>query len=269
MEALKEGEASLVVYLHPSKVKYASDALLSELSSLLYTYSEPFEGVVLAYDLNIVNKLAKVLPGIHPYVGVKLRAKLLLFNPKPGMFVEGVVVKITPHSVHAVVLGFSSACIAGEDIRDDFKHKVKHGKEVYVSRSNKKHKIKIGATLRFVVKNLGESLVVTEFRLRQDCGVLILISHYMKSGNKALKLFSFDEEILHISGSLVADHTGCAQWLDKNVDKWSQADSTQKRKIGKEEDEKPENERLMKEETSSLKNDEHVKKAKKRRKDHS
>ncbi|KAL6506758.1 hypothetical protein OROHE_022590 [Orobanche hederae] len=232
MEALKEGEASLVVYLHPSKVKYASDALLSELSSLLYTYSEPFEGVVLAYDLNIVNKLAKVLPGIQPYVGVKLRAKLLLFNPKPGMFVEGVVVKITPHSIHAVVLGFSSACIAGEDIRDDFKHKVKHGKEVYVGRANKKHKIKIGAILGFVVKR-------------------------------------FDEEILHISGSLIADHTGCAQWLDKNVDKWSQADSTQKRKIGKQEDEKPENERLMKEETSSLKNDEHVKKAKKRRKDHS
>ncbi|KAL6493047.1 hypothetical protein OROGR_032806 [Orobanche gracilis] len=232
MEALKEGEASLVVYLHPSKVKCASDALLNELSSLLYTYSETFEGVVLAYDLNIVDKLAKVLPGVQPYVGVKLKAKLLLFDPKPGMFVEGVVVKITPHSIHAVVLGFSSACIAGEDIRDDFKHKFKHGEEVYVSRSNKKHKIKIGAILRFVVKR-------------------------------------FDEEILHISGSLVADHTGCAQWLDKNVDKWSQADSTRKRKSGKQEDEKPENERLMEEETSSLKNEEHVKKAKKRRKDHS
>ncbi|KAL6511842.1 hypothetical protein OROGR_021439 [Orobanche gracilis] len=174
----------------------------------------------------------KVLPEVQPYVGVKLKAKMLLFNPNPGMFVgRGVVVKITPHSIHAVVLGFSSACIAGEDIRDDFKHKVKHGNEVYVNRSYKKHKIKIGATLRFVVKR-------------------------------------FDEETLHISGSLVADHTGCAQWLDKNLDEWSQADSTKRRKIGNHEDKKPANERLM-EETSSLKNDKHVKKAKKRRKDHS
>lgn len=36
---------------------------------------------------------------------------------------EGEVVKITPQSIHAVVLGFSSAFIADEDIRDDFKHK--------------------------------------------------------------------------------------------------------------------------------------------------
>lgn len=33
------------------------------------------------------------------------------------------MVKITPQSIHAVVLGFSSAFIADEDIRDDFKYK--------------------------------------------------------------------------------------------------------------------------------------------------
>ncbi|KAL0325845.1 UNVERIFIED_CONTAM: hypothetical protein Sradi_5153800 [Sesamum radiatum] len=187
MEGLKECEANLVVYLHPSKAKCADDAILSELSSLLFSYSETFEGVVLAYDPNICSNLAKILPGIHPYFGVKLKARLLLFNPKPDMVVEGEVVKITPQSIHAVVLGFSSAFIADEDIRDDFKHKIKRGKEVYVSRTHKKHKIKVGTILRFIVK-------------------------------------SFDEEILHISGSLVADHTGCARWLDKNLDEWSQAD---------------------------------------------
>ncbi|GER26591.1 DNA-directed RNA polymerase [Striga asiatica] len=234
MEGLREAQANLVVYLHPSKANCVKEAILRELSSLLFAYNETFEGVVLAYDPRTSSTLAKILPGIQPYFGVRLKTRLLLFNPKPEMILEGEVVKITPQSVHAVVLGFSSACIAYEDIRDDLKHKVRGGEEVYVSRSSKKHKIKVGTTLRFAVK-------------------------------------SFDEEILHISGSLAADNTGCARWLDKNVDKWSQADSTaKKRKSGEQEDEKPENERFtVKEKTSSIKNDEQNKKTKKRREERS
>ncbi|GJX03487.1 hypothetical protein Tco_0189403 [Tanacetum coccineum] len=32
-----------------------------------------------------------------------------------------------------------------------------------------------------------------------------------------LKLFIFDEEILHISGSLLQPHTGSVSWLDKHA----------------------------------------------------
>ncbi|GFP95288.1 probable DNA-directed RNA polymerase i subunit rpa43 [Phtheirospermum japonicum] len=187
MEGLKAAEANMVVYLHPSKAICVKDAILSHLSSLLFTYSEAFEGVVLAYNPIISSESAKILPGIHPYFGVKLKAQLLLFDPKPDMILEGEVVKITPQSIHAVVLGFSSVSIADVDIRNDFKHKAKGGHESYISRSNIKHTIKVGTILRFVVK-------------------------------------SFDEEILHISGSLVDNRTGCARWLDKNVDEWSQVD---------------------------------------------
>ncbi|KAK6115760.1 hypothetical protein DH2020_008029 [Rehmannia glutinosa] len=179
MEGLKECEANMVVYLHPSKAKSANDAILGELSSLLFTYSDTFE-VVLGYDPNIQCNFAKI-PGICPYFGVKLKAKLLIFSPKPEMLLEGEVVELTPISIHVVVLGFASAVIADDDIRDEFKHKCKRGKEVYFSQSHKKHKIKVGTVLRFTVK-------------------------------------SFDEEVLHISGSLLADHTGCVRWLDKNMD---------------------------------------------------
>ncbi|KAL3845305.1 hypothetical protein ACJIZ3_002708 [Penstemon smallii] len=232
MEGLKECEANLVVYLHPSKANCANDAILRELSSLLFTYNETFEGVVLAYDPNIRSNLAKILPGISPYFGVKLRARLLLFDPKPDMLLEGEIVKITLHSIHAVVLGFSSVTIADQDIREEFKHKYKDGKDLYVSRSDKKHKIKVGTILRFLVK-------------------------------------SFDEDILHISGSLVADHTGSAHWLEKNLDKWSQADSTTtKRKYGEGKETEPEGE-MIGEETPLVKSDEQIKKSKKRKKEHS
>lgn len=48
-------------------------------------FSEIFDGVVLGYDFNILDKCAKILPGLHPYFGVRLKANLLLFSPKPNM----------------------------------------------------------------------------------------------------------------------------------------------------------------------------------------
>lgn len=35
---------------------------------------------------------------------------------------------------------------------------------------------------------------------------------------------SFDEEILHVYGSLIPDHTGSIHWLDKNLEVVSHAD---------------------------------------------
>lgn len=48
-------------------------------------FDERFEGVLLAYDAKITDKSAKILSGVHPYFGVTLKAKLLLFSPKPNM----------------------------------------------------------------------------------------------------------------------------------------------------------------------------------------
>lgn len=54
-------------------------------SGVCYRFNEGFDGVVLAYDFNILDKKAKILNGVHPYFGVRLEAKLLLFSPKPDM----------------------------------------------------------------------------------------------------------------------------------------------------------------------------------------
>lgn len=37
-------------------------------------------------------------------------------------------------------------------------------------------------------------------------------------------LGSFDEEILHVYGSLIPDHTGSIHWLDKNLEVVSHTD---------------------------------------------
>ncbi|CAI9115724.1 OLC1v1016710C1 [Oldenlandia corymbosa var. corymbosa] len=198
MEGLKLALANLLVYIHPSKSKIISDAILVELNSLLFKFNETFDGVVLAYEPNVQSYLAKILPGLHPYLGVSIQSELLLFHPKPDMIVEGEVVKVTESAIHLIVLGFSSAIIMDSDIREEFRYKAKHGKEVFKSTVHRKHRIRVGTIMRFVVK-------------------------------------SFDEEIIHISGSLLPVHTGCVKWLEKHVEELSQSESnTKKRKAIKE-----------------------------------
>ncbi|XP_052201634.1 uncharacterized protein LOC127807651 [Diospyros lotus] len=229
MEGLKVSDADLTVYVHPSKANKVSQAILRELSSLLFKFNETFDGVVLAYDVNVQSKKAKILPGVHPYFGVKLTAKLLLFHPKPDMLLDGKVVKLGQQSIHVIVLGFSAAVITEEDIREEFKYKVKHGQEVFVSASHKRHKIKVGTILRFLVK-------------------------------------SFNEEILHISGSLLPAHTGSVKWLTKNMDEWSHSVRTSnKRKISEGRQEMQKHEKPMVDVATFLNTDHKHKKSKRQK----
>lgn len=179
MEGLSKCKADLTVYVHPSKSNNVRQAILQQLSSLLFKYDEVFEGVILAYEAEIQGKTGKILPGLIPHFGVKVEANLLLFSPRPNMFVEGKVVKLGKESIHVIVLGFSSASIMLEDIRSEFKYKTKDGVGVFSSINQKRHVIRAGSMIRFLVK-------------------------------------SFDEETLHLYGSLTEANTGCIRWLSKH-----------------------------------------------------
>lgn len=193
MEGLKLSDANIVIHLHPSKQNIIRKAINRQLSYLLFGFSEQFDGVLLAYEVDILSKNAKILSGVFPYFGVKLKATLLLFSPKKGMLVEGKVSKIAHNSINAIVLGFSNATITDEDIRREFKYRTKHGKEAFTSRSHKRHVIKVGTMIRFLVK-------------------------------------SFDEEALHIYGSLVPSHTGNICWLDRKLEDDSVPDSSKRQR---------------------------------------
>ncbi|KAH1129123.1 hypothetical protein J1N35_000501 [Gossypium stocksii] len=171
MEGLSVADANLVMYLHPSKSRNVSQWILRELGSLLFKFNETFDGVLLAYDVNILDKQAKILSGVHPYFGLRLKTNLLLFSPKPDMLLEGKVVKLSQESIHVIVLGFSSAIITAENIRGEFKYRTKDKEELFASKSH-----------------------------------------------------NFDEEILHIIGSLISAHTESIRWLDRHLEEDSEFD---------------------------------------------
>ncbi|KAF2599857.1 hypothetical protein F2Q68_00009128 [Brassica cretica] len=125
MEGLKLTNAELMVYIHPSKSGNKLKAICRELSSLLFQYDETFDGVLLAFDVTVKSKGAKILAGLNPYFGVK-----------------------------------------------------RNGEDCFVSSSHKRHVLKVGTMLRLQVE-------------------------------------SFDEEVMHIAGSLLPANTGCVKWLEK------------------------------------------------------
>ncbi|MQL71827.1 hypothetical protein Taro_004172 [Colocasia esculenta] len=244
-QALRVSDADLGVYVHPSNSKRIQQALCRQLSIALFTFNETFDGVLLAYSLGLPKKTAKILPGLIPYFCVTVKAKLLLFSPKPDMllgkfrrlvgygcqfgtylnvaeFYELLLVlnllgsllvlkskeiqkikcqdvfwyshilvltsehfpichfqKENKESIYVIILGFCAAAITSEDIREEFNYKIKDGVGIFSSIYHKRHVIKPGTMLRFSVK-------------------------------------SFDEEMLHISGSLIPPGTGCVPWLAKH-----------------------------------------------------
>ncbi|KAM5562911.1 hypothetical protein ABKV19_017875 [Rosa sericea] len=193
MEGLKVSDTNMKVFLHPSKSGDVDGAIHHELSSMIFKFDDNLDGVLVAYKFAISSKDAKILNGVHPYFTVSLRATLLLFSPKPNMLVEGKVVKVTRGSISVIVLGFSCAFIKDEDIREEFKYKYKRGKQVYISRYQKRHVIKVGTMIRLSVNSL-------------------------------------DVETLHIYGSLRPAHTGSIRFLDKDMEDDGLTDRSNKRR---------------------------------------
>lgn len=53
--------------------------------------------MLLAYDATVKSKQAKILAGLHPYFGVRVNTRLLLFDPKPNSLVGKISFEICIH----------------------------------------------------------------------------------------------------------------------------------------------------------------------------
>ncbi|KAJ1265573.1 hypothetical protein BS78_08G086300 [Paspalum vaginatum] len=193
MEALQEAVAKLTVYVHPSNAADVHRAVARQLSALLFSYEDRFDGVLLAHEARIegdgedeaeggspckeVRVKAKILNGLVPYFGVQVQANLLLFSPQPDMILEGKVEVLGKESIHAIVLGVFSVAIMSDDIDEKFKFKRRGDGGKFVSRSDKQHVIRRGTMIRFSVKRVDTEM---------NC---------------------------HITGSLIPPHTGSMLWL--------------------------------------------------------
>ncbi|CAA6673144.1 unnamed protein product [Spirodela intermedia] len=155
-EALRVSDADLLVYVTlPTPTGFRKHCVVSSVSPSSREFNETFDGVLLAYSFGLPSKTARILPGLIPYLCVNVKAKLLLFSPRQDMLLEGKVVKLNKETIYVVVLGFCAAAITSENIREEFRYKIKGGHGMFSSTAHKRHVIKPGTILRFLVKRHG------------------------------------------------------------------------------------------------------------------
>ncbi|KAM0869710.1 hypothetical protein ACQ4PT_040527 [Festuca glaucescens] len=194
MEAIRHAEAKLTVYVHPSNADDVRRAVARQLNTLLFSYEDRFDGVLLAHEFQVEGRKAKLMDGLVPYFGVPVHASMLLFSPQPGMILEGKVEMLGKESIHAIVLGVFSAAIMSDDIADRFRFKRKRDGGKFISKSDRGHEIKRGSMIRFSVKRVDTEM---------NC---------------------------HITGSLVPPHTGSMLWLSVHDAKYASEINNSKRK---------------------------------------
>ncbi|KAF9686743.1 hypothetical protein SADUNF_Sadunf02G0021100 [Salix dunnii] len=216
MEGMIKSVANLIVYMHPLQTKNVDKAILRELSSLLFKYSQAFDGLVLAYSVETQDKCARILSGCEVFVHL-----LNAYFTEPN--IEGKVVKLTRESIHCIVLGFSSAIVTDENIRNELKNMLRGiCKQISQATCDKGWSCD---SFHCQEGDMSNSLLHAPLLLNCVDSVILLrpIHHKedfisLTSLSKCLNLINFcslDEEIIHISGSLIPANTGSVHLLDK------------------------------------------------------
>ncbi|CAI7913915.1 unnamed protein product, partial [Closterium sp. NIES-54] len=124
--SLREVETRLTLDIHPSRSGNVVAGVKEQLNNSLMRYSEQHGGIVLAYsNVLLFGRTAAILTGLNPYLHVSLSARLLLFAPRPGAFLEGVVNNVGADFIGLLVLGVFNAAVP-----DQFMRSWKHVEEV-------------------------------------------------------------------------------------------------------------------------------------------
>ncbi|CAI5963836.1 unnamed protein product [Closterium sp. NIES-65] len=120
--SLREVETRLTLDIHPSRSGNVVAGVKEQLNNSLMRYSEQHGGIVLAYsNVLLFGRTAAILTGLNPYLHVSLSARLLLFAPRPGAFLEGVVNNVGADFIGLLVLGIFNAAVPDQFMRS-WKH---------------------------------------------------------------------------------------------------------------------------------------------------
>ncbi|CAI5482292.1 unnamed protein product [Closterium sp. Yama58-4] len=116
--SLREVETRLTLNIHPSRSGNVVAGVKEQLNNSLMRYSEQHGGIVLAYsNVLLFGRTASILTGLNPYLHVSLSARLLLFAPRPGAFLEGVVNNVGADFIGLLVLGVFNAAVPDQFMR--------------------------------------------------------------------------------------------------------------------------------------------------------
>ncbi|XP_066359231.1 uncharacterized protein [Miscanthus floridulus] len=225
MEALRTAEAELTVYVHPSNAKRVRHAVNRQLSALLFTYDDRFDGVLLMHEFAFhlgndkegktnkdENGEPKDLSG-EPKSCVKGKIKDGGGEPKdesgePKTCVKGKI-------MNGLVPYFGVQVLANLLLFSPQPDMILEGKVEMLGKESI-HAIVLGVfSVAFMSEDIREKF---KFKRKSDGGKFVSRTdkkHVIKRGTMIrFSVKRVDTEMnCHITGSLIPPHTGCMRWL--------------------------------------------------------
>ncbi|XP_053114806.1 DNA-directed RNA polymerase I subunit RPA43 [Hemicordylus capensis] len=103
------------IALPPRFLHRKRTGICAQLDSELRCYSESFQGVPVAYDdIKITNELGDIIDDMGA-IHMDVEANFVVFRPKPGKKLVGIINKIAPSHTGCLVHGCFNACIPKPD----------------------------------------------------------------------------------------------------------------------------------------------------------
>jgi len=131
-------KATVPVSLLPSRLRRPNDDVTAgvdeQLNAMLLTYVPPFEGVVVTYRrVQIQGDKYGSINGLYPCVNFKVSADFVVFAPKPGSELVGVITKVGPDLINVLVHGMFTVVLEKGGVPEEYHYDAAH--EAWLSNS--------------------------------------------------------------------------------------------------------------------------------------
>lgn len=118
--SFREVKVRIALHLYPSRMGNVRAGVEEVLDQLLLSHCVPVGGVVLSYsDVRLKDRLGLLLDG-RPHAHFEAEAKLVVFAPKTGSALAGVVNKVGDDHVGLLVSGAFNVAVSAADMPEEY-----------------------------------------------------------------------------------------------------------------------------------------------------
>lgn len=169
---MKKKKMKLDIAVAPCFVNSIKKGIVQKLNSFLVRYSEKMEGVLIAYSKLKLAQPYGTIVNENPYVHCCFTMEGLVFSPKEGKWIEGVVHEVRENHVGLLVLGQFSASIYHDCMLPGYKYSVE---EKEYKHEEGDASITVGCTILFRIQRYMRCICILKnelFRVHTASGMV-------------------------------------------------------------------------------------------------
>ncbi|RHZ22907.1 hypothetical protein DYB37_000958 [Aphanomyces astaci] len=226
VQAAKVAAAVVLVMscsLAPYHIQDPKKGLEDQLNHMLMKYSEPVQGVLLAFNsLQVINPYGHII-NETPYIHVRIAADALVFRPTPGMQLTASVNKVGSNHIGLLLAGVFNVSIAATEMPSGFVHN--YHEDAWVGQDSSAIAVDDTVEFRVLQVHVAHGVISIDGSMRslQPHAVasdLPTLPNVSKKAAKTLKRkhVAFEDEVLEASEPTQKSKQAKAQAADEDDD---------------------------------------------------